>query len=107
MKLELSAINLRLATVLLLSIATVISPSWPAVFALLSVVAYDGLCQGFKHFAEKDQRLDVEARRDAKKAALVMDELVKRLQHLEEWQSAVKMNQHRGPSWQQMMNGGA
>jgi hypothetical protein len=103
----LASLQVRVLLVSVLTVAVVLNPTWPAVVALLVAALYAGLNEAFRHFAERDQRLDEEARRNAKKAALVMDELVKRLQHLEEWQSAVKMNQHRGPSWQQMMNGGA
>ena len=79
-------------------------PAWPAVAVLLLlVVVFMALL-----WADRDTRLDVEARKDAHRAKLIADEYVKRLLVIEEWQrSAIAQRQAQAaqPAWKIAANG--
>ncbi len=83
-----------------LALATVCawSPSWPLVVALLVVVALSVALSILDHLATRDTRLDVEARRNANRAAVVMDELVLRLKDVESFVSVQRAQRAAAPN---------
>ncbi len=83
-------VPLRYAFVTALLVRVLIDPSTPAVLALAVVVVLAIALAVVDYIASRDERLDKESRVAALRAAAVVDELVRRLQKLEEWQGVVR-----------------